>query len=293
MINRRKFCSAVGALPFLNGFGHFNSVMGNVVSPTQTNPVLEKIFTPLTKTIFHVKELDTVNLKYNGKTVPACCISPKNGLSTGLVTDSLAIPTYDIGSCVDWKKKYNHREDIKARAYEVLYESIRKKIESDAMHCLISAANDRNVFVYDEEAICGEFTRRFVGLLKYAMINKDGKILGKTPSRTMTHLLSPYEIDWPWKQRTKFLTCEELQPGGEYYNFMERALNWTPPMDTEATYFGLDLSEKEKSFLIVLPTNHPFEVVEEELNKERMQATIKGRIGICVMDPTRVLMGIA
>ncbi len=78
--------------------------------------------------------------------------------------DYVMIPTFDVGSSIDWNKKYarDARWDIVSRCLKVLESSFHKKINDDAWHVIISAVVDRNIIVFDSDASQGQLTKRLV-----------------------------------------------------------------------------------------------------------------------------------
>jgi hypothetical protein len=90
--------------------------------------------------------------------------------------DYVMVPTYDIGSSIDWLLKYarDARWDIVSRAMQVLEASFVKKINDDAWHTLLTAGVDRNIVVYDSAASAGQFTKRLVSLMKTVMRRNGG-----------------------------------------------------------------------------------------------------------------------
>lgn len=98
--------------------------------------------------------------------------------------DYVMVPTYRFGNAIDWLLKYAReaRWDIVARAMQVMEAGIRKKINDDGWHVLLTAAADRNILIYDADASQGQFTKRVVSLLKN-LIRRNGGGNSATPNR--------------------------------------------------------------------------------------------------------------
>jgi hypothetical protein len=90
--------------------------------------------------------------------------------------DYVLVPTYDIGSSIDYLLKYarDARWDVVGRAMEVLEASFVKKMNDDGWHTLLAAGVDRNIVVYDSDAANGLFTKRLVSLMKTVMRRNGG-----------------------------------------------------------------------------------------------------------------------
>ena len=86
------------------------------------------------------------------------------------------VPTYDIGSSIDYLLKYarDARWDVVGRAMEVLEASFVKKMNDDGWHTLLAAGVDRNIVVFDSDAAAGQFTKRLVSLMKTVMRRNGG-----------------------------------------------------------------------------------------------------------------------
>ena len=63
--------------------------------------------------------------------------------------DYVMVPTYDIGSSIDYLLKYarDARWDVVGRAMEVLEQSFVKKMNDDGWHTILAAGVDRNIVV--------------------------------------------------------------------------------------------------------------------------------------------------
>ena len=90
--------------------------------------------------------------------------------------DYIMIPTYGIGSSIDWLLRYAReaRWDIVGRSMQVLEASFVKKKNDDGWHTLLNAVVERNIIVYDNAAAAGQFTKRVVSLGKTTMRRQGG-----------------------------------------------------------------------------------------------------------------------
>uniref|UniRef100_A0A6M3K590 Capsid protein n=1 Tax=viral metagenome TaxID=1070528 RepID=A0A6M3K590_9ZZZZ len=211
--------------------------------------------------------------------------------------DFVMVPTYDIGSSIDWLLKYarNARWDIVGRAMEVLEASFTKKLNDDGWHTIISAAVDRNIIVFDSDAVAGQFTKRLVSLAKTVMRRNGGGNSTSMNRGMLTDVyLSPEALEdirnWNVDQvdevtRREIFVAEdgsgpmsrvfginlhdidELGEGQEYQLFYTSQLSGTLPTSDVEILVGLDL-RKNDSF--VMPIDEPLQVFEDqELHRQR------------------------
>ena len=78
---------------------------------------------------------------------------------------------------------------------QVLEASFVKKINDDGWHTLLAAAVDRNILVFDADAVAGQFTKRLVSLMKTVMRRNGGGTSVTAPGRLSDLYLSPEAIE--------------------------------------------------------------------------------------------------
>ncbi len=233
--------------------------------------------------------------------------------------DYVMVPTYDIGSSIDWILKYarNARWDIVSRAMEALEASFTKKLNDDGWHTIISAGVDRNIIVFDSDANIGQFTKRLVSLMKTVMRRNGGGNSTSMNRGILTDIyLSPEALEdirnWNVDQvdevtrREIFVAADgagtltrifginlhdidELGEGQEYQLFYTSQLSGTLPTTDVEILVGLDL-RKNDSF--VMPIDEQLQIFEDpELHRQR-RAGLYGwqSQGFAVLDNRRVIM---
>ena len=211
--------------------------------------------------------------------------------------DYVMVPTYDIGSSIDWILKYarNARWDIVSRAMEALEASFTKKLNDDGWHTVIAAGVDRNIVVFDSDASSGQFTKRLISLMKTVMRRNGGGNSTSLNRGMLTDVyLSPEALEdirnWNVDQvdevtrREIFVAddgsgplsrvfgvnlhdIDELGEGQEYQLFYTSQLSGTLPSGDVEILVGLDL-RKNDSF--VMPIDEPLQIFEDtELHRQR------------------------
>lgn len=90
--------------------------------------------------------------------------------------DYLTIPTYGITSSIDFLNRYARDAgyDVVNRALQVMRDGFTRKLNNDGWATLISAAADRNIVVYDDDANNGQFTKRLVSLMRSVVARNAG-----------------------------------------------------------------------------------------------------------------------
>lgn len=237
--------------------------------------------------------------------------------------DYVMVPTYEVGSSIDWLLKYarDARWDIVARAMQVLEASFVKKINDDAWHTLLAAGVDRNIVVYDSLAAIGQFTKRLVSLMKTIMRRNGGGNSTSINRGKLTDLyFSPEALedirDWGLDQideftRREIFTAEdgvinrvfsvnlhdidELGVNQEYQNFFANDLGGqmggagTDTADEEMV-LGLDLRNRDS---FVMPVRVEVQVFEDDTMHRQRRAGVYawGEHGFGVLDNRRILLG--
>jgi len=233
--------------------------------------------------------------------------------------DYVMVPTYDIGSSIDWNLKYarDARWDIVGRAMEVLQGSFTKKLNDDGWHTIITAAADRNVVVLDSDAAAGQFTKRLVSLMKIVMRRNGGGNSTSQNRGALTDLfVSPEAMEdirnWnvdqvdEFTRRQIFLTdgenalnrifgvnlgdLDELGEGQEYELFYEDELGGSLPGGDVELVVGLDL---RKTDAFVMPVREEVTIFEDDTLHRARRAGLYGwgEQGFAVLDNRRVLLG--
>ena len=231
--------------------------------------------------------------------------------------DYVMVPTYSISSSIDYLLRYarDARWDVVARAAQVLEAGFVKKINDDGWHTILSAAVDRNIFVYDSDAAAGQFTKRLVSLMKTVMRRNGGGNTASINRGRLTDIyLSPEGLEdirnWGVDQvdevtRREIYTAgeggitrifgvnlhdlDELGQGQEYQEFFDSDLSGSlgPSSDVELV-IGLDLQSND-SFL--MPMKQQVQVFEDDTLHRHQKAGMYGwaELGFAVLDNRRVL----
>jgi hypothetical protein len=231
--------------------------------------------------------------------------------------DYVQVPTYDIGSAIDWNIKYarDARWDIVTRANEVFRAGFTKKMNDDGWQVIISAGYDRNVVVYDSDAANGQFTKRLVSLGKTVMRRNGGGNSTSVNRGKMSHLfLSPEGIEdirnWNVDQvdevtrREIFVADEgvmsrifgvnlvdidELGEGQEYQDYYATTLGGSMPAGDTEICVGLDLTTNNS---FVMPVTEDITVNSDPNLLRSRRAGIYGwaELGFACLDNRRVIL---
>jgi hypothetical protein len=232
--------------------------------------------------------------------------------------DYVMVPTYDIGSAIDWLLKYarDARWDIVSRAMQVLEASFVKKINDDAWHTLLTAGVDRNIVVYDSAASAGQFTKRLVSLMKTVMRRNGGGNSTSINRGKLTDLyISPEAMedirDWGVDQvdevtrREIFVApdgsfnrifsvnlhdLDELGEDQEYQLYFSNTLSGSLASGDVELVVGLDRSNNDS---FVMPVRAEVQVFDDPALHRKRRAGFYGwgEYGFAVLDNRRVLLG--
>jgi hypothetical protein len=233
--------------------------------------------------------------------------------------DYVMVPTYDIGSSIDYLLKYarDARWDVVGRAMEVLEASFVKKMNDDGWHTLLAAAVDRNIVVYDSDAALGQFTKRLVSLMKTVMRRNGGGNSASNNRGMLTDLyVSPEAMEdirnWGLDQVDEITRREiyvaadgtlnrifgvnlhdrdELGDGQEYQLFYENVLNASLPTGHDSEFvLGLDLRKRDS---FIMPVRQQVQIFEDDTLHRQKRAGFYGwgEQGFAVLDNRRVLLG--
>lgn len=236
--------------------------------------------------------------------------------------DYVMVPTYDVGSSIDWRLKYarDARWDVVDRAMDVLSASFVRKNNGDAWHTLLAAGVGRNIIVYDDQAPSGLFTKRLVALGKTTMRRKAGGNSTSINKGRLTDLfMSPESLEdmrsWDLTQIDDFTRREIFMAGGQDENdeaAMTRifkvnihdidelgvgqefqtyytGLGGTLPTDKVECVVGLDLYNNDS---FVRPIRQELSIYEDMTMHRQLRAGMYGFLehGYSVLDSRRVLM---
>ena len=232
--------------------------------------------------------------------------------------DFVMVPTFDVGSSVDWHLKYarDARWDIVSRAMQVLESSFTKKMNDDGWHTLLAAGVDRNIVVFDSDANVSQFTKRLVSLMKTTMRRNSGGNSTSINRGQLTDLyMSPENIedmrDWgvdivdEITRREIFVAedgtlnrvfsvnlrgLDELGEDQEYQNFFTSELAASLASGDVELVVGLDLSADDS---FVMPVRAQLQIFEDEMLHRQRRAGLYGWMehGFGVLDNRRVLLG--
>ena len=228
------------------------------------------------------------------------------------------VPTYDIGSSIDYLLKYarDARWDVVGRAMEVLEASFVKKMNDDGWHTLLAAGVDRNIVVYDTDANDGQFSKRLVSLMKTVMRRNGGGNSASNNRGMLTDLyVSPEAMEdirnWGLDQVDEITRREiyvaadgtlnrvfginlhdrdELGVGQQYQNFYTSTLTGALPSGDEEIVVGLDLRRRDS---FIMPVRQEVQIFEDETLHRQKRAGFYGwaEQGFAVLDNRRVLLG--
>jgi hypothetical protein len=232
--------------------------------------------------------------------------------------DYVMVPTYDIGSSIDYLLKYarDARWDVVGRAMEVLEASFVKKMNDDGWHTLLAAGVDRNIVVFDSDAAANQFTKRLVSLMKTVMRRNGGGNSASNNRGQLTDLyVSPEAMEdirnWGLDQidevtRREIYTAadgtlnrvfgvnlhdyDELGVGQQYQLFYSNVLNGALPSGDSEIVVGLDLRKRDS---FIMPVREQVQIFEDETLHRQKRAGFYGwaEQGFAVLDNRRIILG--
>lgn len=232
--------------------------------------------------------------------------------------DYVMVPTYEVGSSIDWTLKYarDARWDVVARAMQVLNASFVKKTNDDAWHTLLASGVDRNIVVYDSDASAGQFTKRLVSLMKTVMRRNGGGNSTSTNRGKLTDLyISPEAMEdirnWGVDQidevtrhaifnsadgsmnrifSVNLHDLDELGEGQEYQKFFTTELAGSLQGSDVELVVGLDLSTNDS---FIMPYRSEVQVFEDDNFHRQRRAGMYAwaEHGFAVLDNRRVILG--
>ena len=232
--------------------------------------------------------------------------------------DYVMVPTYDIGSSIDYLLKYarDARWDVVGRAMEALEGSFVKKMNDDGWHTLLAAGVARNIVVYDSAASASQFTKRLVSLMKTVMRRNGGGNSTSANRGMLTDLfVSPEAMEdirnWGIDQideitRREIYTAadgslnrvfgvnlhdlDELGVGQEYQAFFTTSLAASMPGSDTEVVVGLDMRKRDS---FIMPIRQEVQIFEDDTLHRQKRAGFYGwaELGFAVLDNRRVIIG--
>lgn len=248
-------------------------------------------------------------------TIPKVGYIPQNAIEG----DEVRVPTYDVGNAVDWPLFYADEADwdIVSRAYEAYEAGFTKKLNDDGWHTILAAGVDRNIVVFDADATAGQFTKRLISLMKVVMRRNGGGNSTSQNRKKLTHVyLSPEAIedirDWGVDQvdevtRREIFVAEdgsmnkifgvflvdldELGEGMQYQLYFTNELSGNLAASDVELVVGMDLSSRNKSFVMPVRTDRIATFRDDTLHRQR-RAGIYGWLpaGFGVLDNRNVIL---
>jgi len=254
---------------------------------------------------------------YVGYTIPKTGYIPHR-MAEG---DYGRIDVYKVGKAITLPLDIvqDSRWDIVSRAFEVMEAGVVKKMNDDGMHVILSAAADRNILVFDSDALAGQFTRRLVSLMSTTMRrNGGGNSTSVNRGKLTDVFMSPEGIEdirnWgvdmidEVTRRDIFLSpdgkliqifqvtlhdMDEFGVGQEYQLFYTEQLTGTyGPSSDEELVLGLDLSSND-SFVMPVMNGGAVEVTADPTMHRQRRMGYYGwtEYGFGVLDNRRVILG--
>jgi hypothetical protein len=231
--------------------------------------------------------------------------------------DYVMVNTYGITNSIDFLLRYAReaRWDIVARAMQVLEAGFVKKLNDDGWHTILAASVDRNILVYDGDAVAGQFTKRLISLAKTVMRRNGGGNSVTATGRLTDLYMSPEAIEdirnWGIDQLDEVSRREvyqaasdgapmtrifgvnltdlfELGDSQEYQNFFINDLGGSLGSGKVELVVGLDLNARDS---FVMPVRREVEIFEDEgLHRNQRQGYYGwAEVGFGVLDNRRVL----
>jgi len=254
---------------------------------------------------------------YVGYTIPKTGYIPHR-MAEG---DYGRIDVYKVGNAITLPLDIvqDSRWDIVSRAFEVMEAGVVKKMNDDGMHVILSAAADRNILVFDSDALAGQFTRRLVSLMSTTMRRNGGGNSTSVNRGKLTHMLVSPEMfedvrnfninqvsDITRAQifnmtddsianlfgDVKLVALDEFGVGQEYQNYYTNVLGGSMASSDEEIIVGLDLI---RPFGLTMPVVGGLETfVDDNLHRhQQMGYYCWRRVGFGCLDNRVVLLASA
>jgi len=220
--------------------------------------------------------------------------------------DYVMVPTYDIGSSIDYLLKYarDARWDVVGRAMEALEGSFVKKMNDDGWHTLLAAGVDRNIVVFDSDASASQFTKRLVSLMKTVMRRNGGGNSTSANRGMLTDLfVSPEAMEITRREiytaadgslnrvfGVNLHDLDELGVGQEYQAFFTTSLAASMPGSDTEIVVGLDMRKRDS---FIMPIRQEVQIFEDDTLHRQKRAGFYGwaELGFAVLDNRRVIIG--
>lgn len=235
--------------------------------------------------------------------------------------DFVMVPTYQIGSSIDWPIQYAEDANwlVVQRALQVLKAGFDQKINADGWHVIIAAAADRNIVVYDGDANVGQFTKRVVSLMKTTFARNGGGNSTSIGTKMLTDIALSLEgqediRNWGIDQIDEVTRNQiynagdnsdklirifgvnlhplfELGEGQEYQGFYSNQLGGTLPGSDVELMVGMDLRPESNS--LIMPIRKELQIWNDpNMHREGLDGYY-GRFsaGFSVLDSRCVILG--
>jgi len=236
----------------------------------------------------------------------------------GVEGDYVKIPTFQIGNAIDFLLRYAREVQwgIVARALEVMQAGFTKKINDSGFQVLLSAAADRNILVFDADAVAGQITKRLISLLKLTMVRHGGGNTSSVKRSRLTDLyVSPEMVEgmrnWGVDQLDEVTRREmytagddtinriynvnlhplvEFGEGQEYQQFFTNTLGASLASSDVEFVLGLDLSRKNS---FIMPIRENITVYEDDnLHRAGRQGYYaRAEMGFAALDGRNCIAG--
>ena len=250
-------------------------------------------------------------------------VLPKHGTlpERRVESDYLMVPTYRIGNAIDAEHTFieDANWNVISRMMEILEAGLVKKINDDGWQTIISAATDRNVMIYDQNASAGQFTPTLVTLMKTFMRRNGGGNSATMNRSKLTDLyVSPEAMDdiRSWNLElvadnvraniyyspddgneivrifgVNIHDLDELGEGQEYQNYFSTSLGGSMQGTDTEIVVGLDLSRKESVF--VQPIKKALRMFEDNTKHRQGLFGIYANLqmGLSCLDSRATLLG--
>jgi hypothetical protein len=203
---------------------------------------------------------------------------------------------------------------------QVMEAGFVKKMNDDGWHTILAAGVDRNVLVYDGDAVAGMFSKRLVSLMQTVMRRNSGGNSASVGRGRLTDLyVSPEALEdvrnWGLDQVDEVTRREiysapeggapitrifgvnlhdldELGVGQEYTTFFDSASALNGELESSDTELvvGLDQSSNDS---FVMPVKEQLQVFEDPTLHRQQRAGYYGfaELGFGVLDNRRVILG--
>jgi hypothetical protein len=246
-------------------------------------------------------------------------VIPGNGRipERSIESDYVTIPTYRIANSIDMLLRHvrDAQWNVLERAVQVMQAGFVKKINDDGWRVILGAGVDRNVLIYDADAVSGQFTKRLVSIMKVQTRRSGGGNSASLNRRRLTDLyLSPEALEdirnWGLDQldeitrREVYMAADggitrvfgvnlhdidELGAGQQYQNFYTNQLSGTLPGGDVEIVVGMDLQNAN----FVMPVRETLAVFPDQALHRQQRVGYYGWFegGFGCLDNRDVILG--